>query len=373
MSGGGCGGSKAYGITSCADAPAATGSYRYRVVAVYATWTAISAVSGPVALLVDTTAPTVISIARVGASPTNATTGGWTVTFSESVTGVGAADFALARTGGVTGGAITAVTGSGTTYSVTATTGSGDGTLGLSLVDDDSITDVAANPVGGTGAGNGSFTGQSYAIDKTGPIASSVARAAASPTNATSVSWTVTFTEAVTGVGTADFALAATGPSGAAITGVQRQRTSYTVTSSTGTGNGTLGLNLVDDDTITDALANPLGGSGAGNGNLTGSDLHDRQDLSRRAVVARGSQRRRVVLAAGLHRCHVRHPLHQRHGDERLGVNGRHHGECRRGRPHGHLLGRRTAQRTSPPRSPRAPPRSARRRISARSPRARSR
>ena len=267
---GGCSGTKTYAITSCSDSPATSGSYSYRAVAAYATWTATSATSGPVVLLVDTAAPTVSSIARVDASPSNAASVTWTVSFSEAVTGVGTADFALARTGGLSGGAVTSVTGSGTTYTVAASTGSGDGTLGLNLTDDDTITDVAANPLGGMGAGNGSFTGETYAIDKAGPAAVSIVPVTASPTNAASLSWTVTFNESTTGVGTTDFALAATGPSGAAITAISGSGTVYTVTASTGTGSGTLGLNLTDDDTIIDALANPLGGSGAGNGAFTG-------------------------------------------------------------------------------------------------------
>src|SRR6185503_3429942 len=35
-------------------------------------------------------------------------------------------------------------------------------------------------------------------------------------------------------------------------------------------GNGTLGLNLNDNDSIADEAGNPLGGPGAGNGNATG-------------------------------------------------------------------------------------------------------
>ena len=273
VSSGGCAGTKAYGTTSCADTPAATGSYSYRVVATFATWTATSAESGPVALLVDTTAPTVSSIVRGGASPSNAGSVSWTVTFSEAATGVDAADFALARTGALSGGTVSSVSGSGTTYTVTASTGTGSGTLGLDLADDDSIIDVAANPLGGAGAGNGNFTGQTYTLDKTGPAASSIARVIASPTNAGSVSWIVTFNESVTGVGTADFGLAATGTPGAAITGISGSGTSYTVTASTfaGPGSGTLGLNLVDDDTIIDTLGNPLGGVGAGNGAFPGA------------------------------------------------------------------------------------------------------
>ena len=219
----------------------------------------------------DATPPTVSSINRDGASPTNATSVSWTVTFSESVSGVDAADFALVQGGGVTGASITTVTGSGTTRVVTANTGTGSGTLGLNLVDDDSITDAASNKLGGTGASNGNFTGQVYAIDKAAPTVSSMNRDGASPTNATSVSWTVTFSESVSGVDAADFALVqGGGVTGASITTVTGSGTTRVVTANTGTGSGTLGLNLVDDDSITDAAGNKLGGTGASNGNFTG-------------------------------------------------------------------------------------------------------
>ncbi|NGZ09237.1 MAG: LEPR-XLL domain-containing protein, partial [Nitrospira sp. LK70] len=406
----------------------------------------------------DTIAPTVLSINRATTSPTNAATVQWTVTFSETVTGVDLADFALAATG-VTGAALTGVTGSGTTYTVTANTGTGDGTLGLNLADNDSIVDASANPLGGTGAGTGNFTGQVYTIDKTAPTGTivinggaaatnsrnvtltlsatdvlsnvtqmrfsntgtsfsateafaptkawalstgagikavyvqymdgvgnwstaaitdtivldttaptisgrtatnitnssaiitwttsepatsqvdyglttsygstttldptlalshsvtlsglapdstynyrvrsrdaagnervsanstfrtavgadtvaptvvSINRATTSPTNAATVQWTVTFSEAVTGVDLADFALAATGVTGATLSTVTGSGTTYSVTANTGTGNGTLGLNLVDNDSIVDGSANPLGGTGVGNGNVTG-------------------------------------------------------------------------------------------------------
>jgi len=267
---GGCEGTHAYAISSCVDAPGATGSYSYRTVAHFATWTATSNESGPVSFLLDTTAPTVQSIARTGATPSNAGSVSWTITFSEAVTGVNAADFALATTGALGGGAITGVTGSGSTYTVTSTTGAGDGTLGLNLVDDDTIADAGANKLGGTGSGNGNLTGQTYTIDKTVPTAQSIARAGATPSSAASVSWTVTFSETVTGVDTGDFVLAAGGPTSTSISSVSGSGTTYTVTAATGSGDGTLGLNLTDDDTIADAVSNKLGGGGPGNGNLSG-------------------------------------------------------------------------------------------------------
>lgn len=113
----------------------------------------------------DNIPPTVSSIALADASPTNgAATVSWTITFSEAVTGVNAADFVLVQAGGVSGASITSVSGGGASWTVTANTGSGTGTLGLNLVDDDSIRDLASNRLGGTGNGNGNFTGAVYTV-----------------------------------------------------------------------------------------------------------------------------------------------------------------------------------------------------------------
>ena len=271
VSSGGCSGAKPYGTSSCADVPPATATYGYRVVATFRSWTATSADSGAVAFLLDATAPTAVSIVRADSSPANSGSVSWTVTFSEPVTGVGADDFLLARTGGLTGGSISGVAGSGTTYVVTASTGSGDGTLGLILVDDDTIVDAAANALGGGGAGNGNLAGEAYTIDRTPPTVSSIVRLGTTPTNVGSVQWTVTFSEPVTGVGTADFVLANAGlTAGPSISSVSGSAGAYTVTATTGGGDGTLGLNLVDDDTIIDAATNRLGGTGAANGNFAG-------------------------------------------------------------------------------------------------------
>jgi len=108
----------------------------------------------------DTIAPTVQAINRMGPTPTNAVSVQWMVTFSEAVTGVDLTDFALVASG-VAGATVTNVSGSGSSYTVTANTGGGSGTLGLNLVDNDSILDGSANPLGGPGAGTGTFTGQS--------------------------------------------------------------------------------------------------------------------------------------------------------------------------------------------------------------------
>lgn len=118
----------------------------------------------------DTTPPNVVSISRAGVSPTSATSVQWIVTFSESVTGVDASDFQLINTGLPGTPAITGVSGSGSVYTVTASTGSGgvNGSLGLNLVDNDSIRDAAQNALGASGGGaNGSFAGEVYQYDPT--------------------------------------------------------------------------------------------------------------------------------------------------------------------------------------------------------------
>jgi large repetitive protein len=114
---------------------------------------------------IDTVKPTVTAINRAGSTPTNATSVSWTVTFSEPVTGVTSANFALAN-GGLTSPSISGVTGSGATWTVTASTGSGDGSLGLNLANGTGIKDAAQNTLA-----TASFTGQVYSIDRTPPTA----------------------------------------------------------------------------------------------------------------------------------------------------------------------------------------------------------
>lgn len=109
--------------------------------------------------------PFVVSIILASPDPTSpATAVDWTVTFNASVTGLDASDFSLVMGGGVSGASITGVTGSGTTWTVTAGTGAGAGTLGLNLVDNDTIVNAALKPLGGTGSSNGNFTGQVYTV-----------------------------------------------------------------------------------------------------------------------------------------------------------------------------------------------------------------
>jgi hypothetical protein len=106
---------------------------------------------------------------------------------------------------------------------------------------------------------NGNFTGQVYTIDQTPPVVQSIRLQGLSSTisNANSVNFTITFSKPVTGVDATDFQPVATGTVATALTQVTPVSGSvYTVTVSGITGNGTLGLNVVNNSNIRDLAGN---------------------------------------------------------------------------------------------------------------------
>lgn len=91
-----------------------------------------------------------------------------------------------------------------------------------------------------------------------------------------SVRYAVSFSEAVNGVDASDFTLTKTGNTGAAsIIAVSGLGSTYAVTVSTGNGQGTIRLDLIDNDSIRDFANQPLGGAGAGNGNFTAGQVYN--------------------------------------------------------------------------------------------------
>ncbi len=106
----------------------------------------------------DSSPPSVSSIVRADPEPNALTSVHFVITFSEPVTGVDVSDFVP------TAGSLSGVSGSGATYTATVVRGPGAGPIRLDLVDDDSIVDAGLNPLGGVGAGNGSYAaGENYA------------------------------------------------------------------------------------------------------------------------------------------------------------------------------------------------------------------
>lgn len=121
--------------------------------------------------LQDVTPPTVQSIAIVAPPTTNiwSTSNGtsasnitYRVTFSEPVSGIqysgGNNNFQVAKTGTVAFSNPTGAATASNFVDITLTGGSGQGLIRVDFTEKDNVVDVAGNPVGGSGIGNGNFT-----------------------------------------------------------------------------------------------------------------------------------------------------------------------------------------------------------------------
>ena len=154
----------------------------------------------------DTTAPRVASITRQNptVSPTNADSLTWRVTFSEAVSNVNAADFAVSGTT-ATVTAVAAVSGVTGAYDVTASGGNLAGvsaTVTLAIAASHNIQDGASNALSNT-APTGT-NDNSYVVDNTAP---SVTISDVPATSDAPFTATFTFPEAVTGFAVGDITL----------------------------------------------------------------------------------------------------------------------------------------------------------------------
>jgi large repetitive protein len=134
-------------------------------------------------------------------------------------------------------------------------------------------------------------SGETYAgvefgnlYDGTQPSVVSIRRVGGAASSAASVAFVVTFDESVTGVDADDFILTTSGLPGALISSVRGSGNSRIVVVDTESGDagivrldsassdGTVRLDLIDDDSIVDGAGNPLGGPGADNGSFAGGE-----------------------------------------------------------------------------------------------------
>jgi hypothetical protein len=217
---------------------------------------------------VDLSAPTLLSLTRAGASPTNSGPLVWTATFSEAVAGLGPANFGLALNG-ITGTAsitsVSAPTPPAATWTVTVgtagATGSETSTIGLNLVSPAGIADVAGNALA-----TASATGPAYVYDTTRPALWSISRAGPAAVNTGPLAWTLTFSSPVKGLVAGHLALNATGLSGTpTITSVTpvggSPAATWTATvpmAGITAAAGTVRLDVTSTGGITDAAGNPL-------------------------------------------------------------------------------------------------------------------
>jgi ELWxxDGT repeat protein len=205
--------------------------------------------------------PVASSIVPLDPQPTNVATVRYLVTFSKQVTGVDVADFNVTSSGPTA--TVASVAGSGASYVVTLNTGTGNGTIGLTLGDNDSIVDILANPLGGKGLLNGNLqSSQSYNIDKTSPTGG-IVQVTPEPQTAGVAQIAIVFSEPVIGFDRADLILTRDG--GGNLLGA-----AHTLTTSDGVtwvlGNlgvvtdwtGSYTLALAAGSGITDAARNPL-------------------------------------------------------------------------------------------------------------------
>ncbi|QIX59831.1 T9SS type A sorting domain-containing protein [Hymenobacter sp. BT18] len=189
---------------------------------------------------VDEVRPTV-SIGSGASNPTSTSPIPVTVSFSESVTGLTLAEVVVSN------GTASNLSGSGASYSVSITpTGAGPVTVNL------------AAGVAEDAAGNGNTAAAPFSITYTLPstTVTAVSRGQLSPTAMPTVTYTVTFAGNISGISTSNFSLTTTGISGAGVTSVSGSGSMYKVTVNTGTGNGTLRLDVANSTGINPTVTN---------------------------------------------------------------------------------------------------------------------
>ncbi|HCR71002.1 MAG TPA: hypothetical protein DIW23_06130 [Anaerolineae bacterium] len=206
---------------------------------------------------IDRTAPYVTSITRANVNGLGVD---FTVRFSEPVFNVEGSDFFLST---INNAIITNVVGANDLYTVSVLLNPGTDVIRLDLINNNSITDSFGNLL------NTNFTnGEVYSTSFGVPVVASIVRASNNPTNASSVDFIVTFTELVNGVDINDFVVSNNG----FVTNINDANPFYIVTVNTGTNEGILKLDLIDNDSITNSQNIPLGGEGIGNANFTNAE-----------------------------------------------------------------------------------------------------
>ncbi|MBD2713808.1 choice-of-anchor J domain-containing protein [Microvirga sp. STR05] len=183
-----------------------------------------------------------------------------------------AAATTIGSTSAVLGGNVTAigsaaVTQRGVLYSATNTTPAIGGT-GVTQDANGTGAGTFSETVAGLAAGTTYYV-RAYAINSAGTsygtvqpfttattVTSIVRASTTNPTNAGSVSFTVTFASPVTGISISNFSVTTTGGlSGASISSLVGSGTTYTVNVNTGTGNGTLRLDLTSSSGISPTVS----------------------------------------------------------------------------------------------------------------------
>jgi len=230
-----------------------------------ATVTTLNGVASTAGVNVDGIAPSIVNVVPpVDGSYKAGDVLTFTVNASEAVQIGSLAPRLVLDVGGVTRYA-TYLSGSGSdqlVFQYVVQTGDNDANgIAVNTIDlrGEQLTDLAGNDIDPT-LGSGNLPG--VLVDTSAPTASTIVRVGSSPTNSSSASFTVTFSEDVSGVDVSDFALALGGSAGGSIASVTRvDGRTYTVLINNLAGTGTVQLNLNASGTgIADAAGNALSG-----------------------------------------------------------------------------------------------------------------
>ena len=198
---------------------------------------------------------TVSSLNRVNSTPSNSSTVNWTLTFGSATTGVTASNFSLSgtATSGASIGTPTTAN-SGLTWNIPVTTGSASGTLQLDFANATGLSQAVSTSL--------PFSGQAYSMDKTAPTIS-IGSPSASLTNTGPITYTVTYSDANFSSSTlanGNVTLNSTGSASGTVN-VTGSGTTRTVTISSITGDGTLGISI-SAGTASDTAGNTAAAAG---------------------------------------------------------------------------------------------------------------
>ncbi|NBO64006.1 MAG: hypothetical protein EBU88_03995 [Acidobacteria bacterium] len=195
----------------------------------------------------------VVSITRVGSSPSSNNPLVWKILFTGALSGVSPTNFSLTGSPGAT---ITGVTGSGAEWFVSVDPGTAVQSVGLSMVNGTGITNSANLQLV-----NLPFTtGDSITV---APRIVSMVQKSPNPVTVNSggtadVTYDVTYNENVTGLAVGSFELVGTSAGQSSILSLTGSGTAYTVTVRVG-GTGRVALKMNNSTGVQDSDSNPVG------------------------------------------------------------------------------------------------------------------
>lgn len=201
----------------------------------------LTAAAPELMLVYDVTPPTAALSTAVG-NPVNSAPIPVTLQFSESVSGLTLADLS------VTNGVVSNLTGGGGLYSLE---------LAPSAQGEVSVRVPAAAVQDAAGNLNVQTPALTLQYDTQGVTVDTVTRTNANPANASQVAFEVVLTETVSGVDVTDFAVIGDGVN-ASVASVAGSGATYTVTLNNVSGDGTLGLQVLNNGSIVDGAGNSL-------------------------------------------------------------------------------------------------------------------